>query len=112
MKYVFFLELDDFLQELDEDVEGMQSTILFLQQELKLAKETITNLERENYLLKNGNGASGSGNNRACSNNGTSECIHVFSADFKHSRFIGKLSQNSTKNKKLTKKMFSPLFRT
>lgn len=65
-------ELDDFLQELDEDVEGMQSTILFLQQELKLAKETITNLERENILLKSGNGASGSGNNCACSNNGKS----------------------------------------
>ncbi|XP_055319002.1 pre-mRNA-splicing regulator female-lethal(2)D [Sitodiplosis mosellana] len=63
-------ELDDFLQELDEDVEGMQSTILFLQQELKLAKETITNLERENFLLKNGNGGSASGNNCACSNNG------------------------------------------
>lgn len=63
------IELDDFLQELDEDVEGMQSTILFLQQELKLAKETITSLERENFLLKNGNG-SASGNNCACSNNG------------------------------------------
>lgn len=48
------VELDDFLQELDEDVEGMQSTILFLQQELKLAKDTITTLERENSLLKNG----------------------------------------------------------
>lgn len=47
-------ELDDFLQELDEDVEGMQSTILFLQQELKLAKDTITSLERENCALKNG----------------------------------------------------------
>lgn len=47
-------ELDDFLQELDEDVEGMQSTILFLQQELKLAKDTITTLERENSMLKNG----------------------------------------------------------
>lgn len=47
-------ELDDFLQELDEDVEGMQSTILFLQQELKLAKDTITSLERENVSLKNG----------------------------------------------------------
>lgn len=42
------------MQELDEDVEGMQSTILFLQQELKLAKDTITTLERENYILKNG----------------------------------------------------------
>lgn len=70
-------ELDDFLQELDEDVEGMQSTILFLQQELKLAKETITTLERENILLKNGNGASGSGNNCACSNNGESKCCSL-----------------------------------
>lgn len=68
--FKFIAELDDFLQELDEDVEGMQSTILFLQQELKLAKETITNLERENFLLKNGNGGSASGNNCACSNNG------------------------------------------
>lgn len=50
----FYPELDDFLQELDEDVEGMQSTILFLQQELKLAKDTITTLERENSVLKNG----------------------------------------------------------
>lgn len=32
----------------------MQSTILFLQQELKLAKDTISTLERENYILKNG----------------------------------------------------------
>ncbi|KAJ6645544.1 Pre-mRNA-splicing regulator female-lethal(2)D, partial [Pseudolycoriella hygida] len=45
-------ELDDFLQELDEDVEGMQSTILFLQLELKASKETIVELEQENNLLK------------------------------------------------------------
>lgn len=32
----------------------MQSTILFLQQELKLAKDTITTLERENSMLKSG----------------------------------------------------------
>lgn len=51
-------ELDDFLQELDEDVEGMQSTILFLQQELKLAKDTVTTLERENNMLRNGDSAS------------------------------------------------------
>ena len=37
--------MDDFVQELDEDVEGMQSTIYFLQQQLKDAKETITTLE-------------------------------------------------------------------
>lgn len=30
--------MDDFLQEIDEDVEGMQSTILFLQQELKAVR--------------------------------------------------------------------------
>uniref|UniRef100_A0A1A9WIU9 Pre-mRNA-splicing regulator female-lethal(2)D n=1 Tax=Glossina brevipalpis TaxID=37001 RepID=A0A1A9WIU9_9MUSC len=47
-------ELDDFLQELDEDVEGMQSTILFLQQELKTTRERIQVLEKENYQLKNG----------------------------------------------------------
>ncbi|XP_037955062.1 pre-mRNA-splicing regulator female-lethal(2)D-like [Teleopsis dalmanni] len=47
-------ELDDFLQELEDDVEGMQSTILFLQQELKIAKERIDDLEKENIQLKNG----------------------------------------------------------
>ena len=36
------------LQELDEDVEGMQSTIYFLQQQLKEAKETIANLQQQN----------------------------------------------------------------
>ena len=40
-------EMDDFVQELDEDMEGMQSTILFLQQQLKEAKETISNLEAQ-----------------------------------------------------------------
>ncbi|XP_039148661.1 pre-mRNA-splicing regulator female-lethal(2)D isoform X2 [Drosophila simulans] len=45
-------ELDDFLQELDEDVEGMQSTILFLQQELKTTRDRIQALEKENAQLK------------------------------------------------------------
>ncbi|XP_043641615.1 pre-mRNA-splicing regulator female-lethal(2)D isoform X1 [Drosophila teissieri] len=45
-------ELDDFLQELDEDVEGMQSTILFLQQELKTTRDRIQTLEKENAQLK------------------------------------------------------------
>ena len=39
------VEMDDFVQELDEDVEGMQSTIYFLQQQLKEAKENIASLE-------------------------------------------------------------------
>jgi len=39
------LETDDFVQELDEDMEGMQSTIYFLQQQLKEAKDTIAKLE-------------------------------------------------------------------
>lgn len=34
-------------QELDEDVEGMQSTIYFLQQQLKEAKETIATLQQQ-----------------------------------------------------------------
>ena len=39
------LETDDFVQELDEDMEGMQSTIYFLQQQLKESKETVAQLE-------------------------------------------------------------------
>ena len=41
------VEMDDFVQELDDDMEGMQSTIYFLQQQLKEAKETIANLEAQ-----------------------------------------------------------------
>ncbi|XP_020712578.1 pre-mRNA-splicing regulator female-lethal(2)D [Ceratitis capitata] len=48
-------EVDDFLPELDEDVEGMQSTILFLQQELKTTRDRIQTLEKDNYQLKTGN---------------------------------------------------------
>jgi len=46
--------LDEFLQDLDEDVEGMQSTIYYLQQELRKAKDTVNSLQQENTLLKNG----------------------------------------------------------
>ncbi|XP_063985151.1 pre-mRNA-splicing regulator WTAP [Diachasmimorpha longicaudata] len=45
-------ELDEFLQDLDEDVEGMQSTIYFLQQELRKARESVTLLQQENASLK------------------------------------------------------------
>lgn len=38
-------ELDEFLLELDEDVEGMQNTIYYLQQQLKEAKEKLAQLE-------------------------------------------------------------------
>ncbi|XP_059052603.1 pre-mRNA-splicing regulator female-lethal(2)D-like isoform X2 [Achroia grisella] len=34
-------EMDEFIQELDEDVEGMQSTVLFLQQELRASHATV-----------------------------------------------------------------------
>jgi hypothetical protein len=37
---------------LDEDVEGMQTTIILLQQELKAAKDSIAVLEKENQALK------------------------------------------------------------
>lgn len=50
------LELDSFLADLDEDVEGMQSTILFLQQELRKAKEHAGALQKENSALKVSNG--------------------------------------------------------
>merc|ERR1719410_751925 len=39
--------MDEFMAELDEDVEGMQSTIYYLQQQLREAKETISKLETE-----------------------------------------------------------------
>ncbi|XP_015370775.1 PREDICTED: pre-mRNA-splicing regulator female-lethal(2)D [Diuraphis noxia] len=38
---LFLLELDEFLQDLDEDVEGMQSTIYFLQNELQKCKASV-----------------------------------------------------------------------
>lgn len=40
-------ELDEFLMELDEDVEGMQSTIYYLQQQLRESKEMIAKLQKE-----------------------------------------------------------------
>ncbi|GLH12961.1 Pre-mRNA-splicing regulator female-lethal(2)D [Gryllus bimaculatus] len=48
-------ELDEFLQDLDEDVEGMQSTIYYLQQELRKSKEAVQLLQQENSSLKSGN---------------------------------------------------------
>ncbi|XP_046405463.1 pre-mRNA-splicing regulator WTAP [Ischnura elegans] len=40
-------ELDEFLQDLDEDVEGMQSTIYYLQQELRKSKEAYLSLQQQ-----------------------------------------------------------------
>ena len=51
-------ELDAFLADLDEDVEGMQSTILFLQTELRKSKEAAQLLQKENSALKLANGRS------------------------------------------------------
>lgn len=53
------LELDSFLADLDEDVEGMQSTILYLQQELRKANEATVVLQRENSSLKQNGRANG-----------------------------------------------------
>merc|ERR1719420_1415059 len=41
------LDMDEFMAEMDEDVEGMQSTIYYLQQQLREAKETIAKLESQ-----------------------------------------------------------------
>lgn len=57
------LELDDFLQEMDEDVEGMQSTIVFLQQELKHTKEEKETLEKEVLQLRSYVNGCGTTNN-------------------------------------------------
>lgn len=48
----FILELDEFLQELEEDVEGLQSTVYFLQQELRVAHERNANLTKEITVLR------------------------------------------------------------
>lgn len=62
------LELDSFLADLDEDVEGMQSTILFLQQELRKAKDALAALQKENGALRvaNGGGARANGDSSVC----------------------------------------------
>ena len=44
--------MDDFLLELDEDVEGMQSTIYFLQQQLKETKDHLKQSTTEHEQLK------------------------------------------------------------
>ncbi|KAK3090061.1 hypothetical protein FSP39_008891 [Pinctada imbricata] len=46
-------ELDEFLGDLDEDVEGMQSMIYVLQQQLKEAKDQVTQLQEEMAHMKN-----------------------------------------------------------
>lgn len=60
------LELDSFLADLDEDVEGMQSTILFLQQELRKSKEAINTLQKENSTLRMVNGGRANGDSSVC----------------------------------------------
>jgi hypothetical protein len=45
-------ELDEFLLELDEDVEGMQSTIYFLQQQLRQTRDQLATVQKENELLR------------------------------------------------------------
>ncbi|KAL7641557.1 UNVERIFIED_CONTAM: hypothetical protein RMT77_007430 [Armadillidium vulgare] len=44
-------ELEEFLQEMDEDTEGMQGTILYLQSQLRKAKDTISLLTSQLSLL-------------------------------------------------------------
>ncbi|KAG8185658.1 hypothetical protein JTE90_008928 [Oedothorax gibbosus] len=51
-------ELDEFLLELDEDVEGMQSTIYYLQTQLREAKEQIAQLQKEKLEQSSTNGIS------------------------------------------------------
>jgi len=41
------VEMEDFIAELDEDVEGLQSTVVVLQQQLKEAKDEISKLNAE-----------------------------------------------------------------
>lgn len=60
------LELDSFLADLDEDVEGMQSTILFLQQELRKAKEQLQNVEQQQQQQKQLTNGRANGDSGVC----------------------------------------------
>ncbi|KAL4149821.1 hypothetical protein QTP88_003681 [Uroleucon formosanum] len=46
-------ELDEFLQDLDEDVEGMQSTIYFLQNELQKCKASVQSINNTENKVTN-----------------------------------------------------------
>ncbi|GAB6030988.1 hypothetical protein CHUAL_007810 [Chamberlinius hualienensis] len=46
-------EIEEFLLEMDEDVEGLLTTIYQLQQQLREAKEVTKKLQQENDLLRN-----------------------------------------------------------
>ncbi|XP_076272843.1 pre-mRNA-splicing regulator female-lethal(2)D [Rhynchophorus ferrugineus] len=59
-------DLDCLLADMDEDVEGMQSTILFLQTELKVSKEQAQALQKEISNLKMGNARSNGDSNSVC----------------------------------------------
>ena len=65
-------EMDEFLVELDEDVEGMQSTIYFLQQQLKDSKEQVSRLQQENDGLRTKCSASTASTNSATATTTTS----------------------------------------
>ena len=49
---MFLAEMNEFVSELEEDVEGMQSMIYVLQQQLKETKEAVSILETENERLR------------------------------------------------------------
>ena len=49
----YFVELDEFVGELEEDVEGMQCMIYLLQTQLKDTKEQLAKITAENELLMN-----------------------------------------------------------
>lgn len=89
------LELDDFLQEMDEDVEGMQSTIVYLQQELKHAKEEKEVLEKEVIQLRTYvNGSAGGG---ATGTDASTEPTHDAAAPADGSVYLVNGSNNKLK---------------
>lgn len=92
---LYVAEMTEFVGELEEDVEGMQSMIYVLQQQLKETKEQLANLEAENARLRTliasttqpepggcggGGGSrlsdsSGVGSNNSSGNCGSSRCV-------------------------------------
>nr|CAG4645192.1 EOG090X0FYD [Leptodora kindtii] len=78
-------ELDEFLLELDEDVEGMQSTIYYLQQQLRQTREQLAAVQKENELLRDiASSSSSGGGGGSSSSSGSSQQNKVADSHGQH----------------------------
>uniref|UniRef100_A0A0B7A7W1 Pre-mRNA-splicing regulator WTAP n=2 Tax=Arion vulgaris TaxID=1028688 RepID=A0A0B7A7W1_9EUPU len=90
-------ELDEFVGELEEDVEGMQGMIFMLQQQLKEAHDQIAKLQRENDQLRTlrmhpdtepGGSFDGNSNSNTPLHNWTTDASHESEPDSTASKLL------------------------